>query len=166
MLMSRAAIRSRTSARLILFSLGDWNVKVRDILSGKGRSVHSIRRSATLADVVESLVAHNCGSLVVCEGDELVGIITERDILRACAAHAGKLAALKVDEFMTHRVITGQVDDELNAVMSVMTVNRVRHLPIMEGGRLAGLISIGDVVKRHLDVLTVENNYLMNYIQS
>ena len=141
-------------------------MKVRDILSGKGRVVYSIHRQATLADVVESLVAHNCGSLVVCDGETLVGIISERDILRACNSKSGELASLKVNDFMTRRVITGEIDDDITAVMSAMTVNRIRHLPIMEGGRLAGLISIGDVVKRHLDALTVENHYLMNYIQS
>lgn len=139
---------------------------VQEVLRGKGSAVHAISPRATLGDVVRELVAHNCGSLVVCDGDNLVGIITERDILRACAAHAAELDTLKVEQFMTANLITGQITDDLNEVMGVMTTHRVRHLPIMQAGRLAGLISIGDVVKRHLDALTVENHYLMNYIQS
>jgi CBS domain-containing protein len=116
--------------------------------------------------VVRELVAHNCGSLVVCENEQVVGIITERDILRACAAHSGKLDSLSVGQCMTRKLITGQLSDDLTAVMTVMTTSRVRHLPILQDGRLAGMISIGDVVKRHLEALTVENHYLMNYIQS
>lgn len=139
---------------------------VQEILQGKGRQVHTIRPSATLGDVVRELVAQNCGSLVVCDGDQLVGIITERDILRVCAAKLGDLDDLTVERFMTRKVITGQINDDLPTVMTAMTINRVRHLPILDGGRLAGLISIGDVVKRNLEALTVENHYLMNYIQS
>jgi CBS domain-containing protein len=142
---------------------------IEDILRDKGRKVHNIQPEATLDDVVQSLVRHNCGSLVVCEpGDDtrLVGIITERDILRACAQHRCPLDQLKVADFMTRKIVAGSPRDDLERIMGLMTDNRVRHLPIVENDRLLGLISIGDVVKFQHQQMAMENHYLKTYIQS
>ncbi|MEQ8789821.1 MAG: CBS domain-containing protein [Pirellulaceae bacterium] len=139
---------------------------LRDILRTKGSSVHSIHPSATLAEVVNRLVEHNCGSLVVCENEQMVGIITERDILRACAFNGGTLAEKLVRDSMTTNVTIGSPDDSIGDTMGLMTDRRIRHLPILEEGKLAGLISIGDVVKSQHDNLEVENHLLKNYIQS
>lgn len=145
---------------------------LREILSGKGTAVHTIHPDATLDQVVERLLRHNCGSLVVCESgptgqpDHMVGIITERDILRACAAGRGALASQRVSDFMTRQVITGTPADSVEDTMGLMTQRRVRHLPILVDGRLDGLISIGDVVKAQHHLMAVENQYLKNYIQS
>jgi CBS domain-containing protein len=138
---------------------------LRDILRKKGTFVHTISPQATLADVVAKLVENNCGSLVVCEDDAMVGIITERDILRACAANGGKLDQKLVSEVMTRKVATAAPEDSIGDTMGLMTDKRIRHLPIIEQGRLAGMISIGDVVKAQHDSLAVENEYLKNYIQ-
>jgi CBS domain-containing protein len=142
---------------------------VEDILRNKGNKVHSIQPQATLDDVVQALVRNNCGSLVVCEPSDntrLVGIITERDILRACANHRCPLEQLKVNDFMTRKVVTGSPRDDLERVMGLMTENRVRHLPVVQEGRLLGLISIGDVVKYQHQQMALENHYLKTYIQS
>jgi CBS domain-containing protein len=142
---------------------------IEDILRDKGSNVFSIEPEATLDDVVQSLVRHNCGSLVVCRKTDpsvLVGIITERDILRACAKHRCPLDQLRVSEVMTSNVVTGTPRDDLEHIMGLMTENRVRHLPIVQDGRLLGLISIGDVVKFQHQQITVENHYLKTYIQS
>ena len=139
---------------------------LKDILGAKGRDVHTVEPESTLAEVVEQLVECNCGSLVVCERGEMVGIITERDILRACARENDSLESIKVKERMTADVITASPEDEVGAAMGVLTTNRIRHLPVLEDGKLAGMISIGDVVKAQHDKLTMENHYLMNYIQS
>jgi len=139
-----------------------------EILRNKGSDVFTITPDATLDDVVQSLVARNCGSLVVCEDDgrcTMVGIITERDILRACAAHRGALETVRVREIMTGQLVTAGQGDEVEAVMGVMTRQRIRHLPVMEEGRLVGLVSIGDIVKAQHDRLTMENHYLKEYIQ-
>jgi CBS domain-containing protein len=149
-------------------------MKLQDILSAKGTGVHSIHPEATLDDVVQKLVRHNCGSLVVCEldargeadCDRMVGIITERDILRACAAHKVPLSSYKVADVMTRRVITGSPGDSVEDTMGLLTEKRIRHLPVLEEGRLAGIISIGDVVKSHHHEVAVENHYLKSYIQS
>lgn len=143
-------------------------MKIKDILRVKGSAVHSISPDATLGDVVDKLVEHNCGSLVVCdEGpDKMVGIITERDILRQCAARTAPLDRLKVRDCMTAEVVVGDIDNTVNDTMGLMTDHRIRHLPIVQDGRLTGIISIGDVVKAQHDHLTAENQYLREYIQS
>ena len=142
---------------------------IEDILRDKGTKVYSITPEATLDDVVQALVRHNCGSLVVCpasDNSRLVGIITERDILRACAKHRCPLAELKVSDCMTRDVIQGSPRDDLERIMGLMTTNRVRHLPIVSEDKLMGLISIGDVVKFQHQQMAMENHYLKTYIQS
>jgi CBS domain-containing protein len=98
--------------------------------------------------------------------DEMVGIITERDILRASASIRGPLDFLHVEERMTRCPIVASPTDEVEDVMCVMTERRIRHVPVVESGRLIGIISIGDTVKAQHDELCRENHYLKSYIQS
>jgi CBS domain-containing protein len=137
-----------------------------DILGTKGRQVHSCSPDDSLADVVDLMVGHNVGSLLVLTGGEMVGIITERDILRASAATRGPLEFVKVHERMTRCPIVASPHDNLTDVMGVMTERRIRHLPVVEQGQLVGIISIGDLVKAQHDELCRENHYLKSYIQS
>ncbi|HZZ73588.1 MAG TPA: CBS domain-containing protein [Pirellulales bacterium] len=140
---------------------------LREILRIKGSKVSTIRPQATLDEVVQNLVHHNIGSLVVCEDDdprEMIGIITERDILRATAARQKPLEQLQVADCMSEELITGAYNDTVPEIMGLMTEHRVRHLPVMDDGALVGIISIGDVVKAQHDALTMENHYLKNYI--
>lgn len=139
---------------------------VRDILSDKGKLVHTCAPDDSLADVVDLLVGHNIGSLVVLEEGEMVGIITERDILRASAATRGPLEFLNVRERMTRCPVVASLSHDVADVMCVMTERRIRHLPVVEGGHLIGIISIGDTVKAQHDELSRENHYLKSYIQS
>jgi CBS domain-containing protein len=139
---------------------------VRDILSDKGQVVHTCSPDDTLADVADLLVGHNIGSLVVMHNDEMVGIITERDILRACAATRGPLEFFKVQERMTRCPVVASPNDEVADVMCIMTERRIRHVPVVERGRLAGIISIGDTAKAQHDERCRENHYLKSYIQS
>lgn len=140
---------------------------VRDILDVKGRLVLTCGADDTLADVVDKLVANNCGSLVVCDDSgEMIGIITERDILRASATVRGPLEFVRVAERMTRTPAVAAPEDSVGETMGTMTERRIRHLPVMEAGRLAGMISIGDVVKAQHDELSRENHYLKSYIQS
>ena len=141
-------------------------MKLLDILRVKGDNVLSIEISATLADVVARLVDHNCGSLVVLEDGKMAGIITERDILRASNAHDVKLNELSVTAVMTRDVVTGKPEDTVDDTMGLLTRRRIRHLPVLDGDNLAGMISIGDLVKAYHDRLAVENEYLKTYIQS
>ena len=141
-------------------------VKTHQILHNKGKNVYSISRDATLAEVVSKLVEKNCGSLVVMDGDRLAGIITERDILRACASEERPLSEIRVHEKMTVEIVTATPDEDVNAVMGTLTKNRIRHLPIVDAECLVGIISIGDVVKAQFDLLSMENHYLKSYINS
>lgn len=166
---------------------------LQDILRTKGSAVQRIGPDATLDEVVRQLVHHNIGSLVVCDdratersvaaGNEetecgeapdaacgpsgaMLGIITERDILRACAESPLPLDQQRVAERMTAQPVTGSPQDSVSDTMGLMTRRRIRHLPIVEDGRLCGLISIGDVVKAQHDNMVMENHYLKSYIQS
>ena len=145
-------------------------MQLREILNRKGMVVHTIGPQATLDDVVAELVRHNIGSLVVCDPEatgklDMIGIITERDILRAQEARHSSLKEMRVLDAMSADVITGSSDDRMEHAMRLMTDERIRHLPVIEDGRLLGIISIGDVVKAHHDELEMENQYMRSYIQ-
>jgi len=139
---------------------------VRDVLSGKSSLVHTCSPDDTLADVADLLVGHNIGSLIVMQEEEMIGIITERDILRACAATRGPLEFLKVSERMTRCPVVASPNDEVQDIMCIMTERRIRHVPVVERGNLVGIVSIGDTVKAQHDELCRENHYLKSYIQS
>lgn len=141
-------------------------MKLYEILAQKGNHVLSIEPDATLADMVERLVANNCGSLVVLSAGEMVGIITERDTLRSYVATKQPLEQLFVRDFMTKEVVTGRPEDDVGDTMGLLTRRRIRHLPVLEDGKLVGMISIGDVVKALHDQLSVENHFMKNYIMS
>src|SRR5262249_20964759 len=95
----------------------------------------------------------------------MLGIVTERDILKAYAAHKSRCATLKVADIMTVDVVTGAPTDSVEETMGLMTAMRIRHLPVVEDGQLQGLVSIGDVVKIQYDRLSMENHYLKSYLQ-
>ena len=136
------------------------------ILKDKGFHVHSIGPGATLDEAVEELVRFNIGSLVVCEptakGTDVgvIGIITERDILRAQAAHKTPLEKCTVASAMTSDLISAEPGTEIEVAMRLMTQHRVRHLPIMEDEQLLGIISIGDVMNAQLQELTLSTWYM------
>jgi CBS domain-containing protein len=138
---------------------------LRDVIR-KGKQVQTCTPQETLQQVVEKLVHHNIGSLVVLEGQKMAGIITERDILKCAAAHGAQYGEGLVRDCMTRNPKTVTDDIDLTEVMGIMTEHRIRHLPILTNGELSGMISIGDVVKAQHDELSQENHYLKSYIQS
>ena len=141
-------------------------MKVRDILQAKGVEVVTIQPEATIHDAMTLLVKRRIGSLmVIAEAQKIVGIITERDILRECAARSERVQETPVQEVMSTNLIIGVPDDEIGYVMGIMTQNRIRHLPIITGEKLEGVISIGDVVKAQLEEKEFENRYLKDYIE-
>ena len=131
-------------------------MKVEVVLAAKGREVASINPSATLATVAQRLRLEGIGSLVVLEDGKLAGMISERDVVHAFAAHRAEATETKVADVMARDLVTCRPDDSLTRVLGLMTRHRVRHLPVIEGGRLVGLISIGDAVKHRLDELELE----------
>jgi CBS domain-containing protein len=131
-------------------------MKVEAVLAAKGREVASINPSATLATVAQRLRLEGIGSLVVLDEGKLAGMISERDVVHAFAAHRAEAAEIKVADVMARDLVTCRPEDSLTRVLGLMTRHRVRHLPVLEGGRLMGLISIGDAVKHRLDELELE----------
>jgi len=142
-------------------------MKVDAVLAKKGHEVATVKPSATLATVAQRLRLEGIGALVVVDGGEVVGIISERDVVHAFAEHRAGTSEIKVAEAMTRNIISCRRDDSLTRILGLMTRHRVRHLPVLEGGRLAGLISIGDAVKHRLDELELEASVLRDaYIAS
>lgn len=140
-------------------------MKIEEILRDKGRDVVTITESQSVLDAVQVLVDRNIGGLVVMEGQRPTGILTERDILRLTAATPAELGSISVGSVMTRDMITGGPQDQLAEVMDVMTENKIRHLPVLEGDRLAGIISIGDLVNACRVSAESENSHLRQYIQ-
>ncbi|MCB2205227.1 CBS domain-containing protein [bacterium] len=139
-------------------------MKLRDIVKAKGSTVFSIHPEKSVKDAIHMLIQYNIGSLLVVDGARPVGIFTERDSLRVCAVQAERLAEVLVSDAMTTNLIIGQLDDEVEEVMSIMTEKRIRHLPVMEDDHVAGMISIGDLVKSEHDEKDVTIHYLKDYI--
>ena len=140
-------------------------MKIDEILRNKGHDVITITESKSVLAAVEVLVEHNIGGLVVTEGDRPTGILTERDILRLTARSPGELGTIQVGSVMTRELITATPEDDLSHIMDVMTENKIRHLPVLEAGRLTGIISIGDLVNAFRVVAEEENSQLRQYIQ-
>ena len=121
--------------------------------------------SFPLEDAIKLLVEHNIGSLVVAQKAVVMGILTERDILRLASEGCARMERMKVEEVMTRDVIVGLPDDSLDYVMEIMTRNRIRHLPVVDDGWMQGIVSIGDVISALGKNVAVENRYMRDYIQ-
>ena len=140
-------------------------MKVKDILKSKGPEVITIGNEKSISEAVGVLVKHSIGALLVLnETGKIVGIISERDILRENHENYGSGA--KVQDVMTENVIIGDPEDDLDYIEHVMTQNRIRHLPVISNKRLVGIISSGDVIKAQLNGVRVTNRYLQDYIEN
>jgi CBS domain-containing protein len=140
-------------------------MNVSQILNQKGRSVVTERSDTSIAGVVSVLAAKRIGALLVTNPDgQLAGIVSERDVMWAIASEGPECLEHPVSSIMTRDVITCTPSSSLNEVMEMMTVGRFRHVPVMEGGRLAGIVSIGDVVKRHIAEVEMEASALKSYV--
>lgn len=140
-------------------------MKIKEILTTKGHDVVTITESHSVLDAARLLVEKNIGGVVVMDGERMKGILTERDILRLTARSPADLAVITVASAMTRDVLTAAPDDDLAETMDVMTEHRVRHLPVTEGDRLVGIVSIGDLVNACRVVAERENAHLRQYIQ-
>lgn len=142
-------------------------MNVAAILRQKGRAVTTASPGATLQEVARKLAAKRIGAIVVVSsGGEVAGIISERDIVRALAEHKAKALKQPVGDFMTRKVATCTLDDTLADLMQQMTEGRFRHVPVIEHGRLAGIVSIGDVVKSRVAEIERESEALRDYIRT
>ena len=125
----------------------------------------TIRSESSIATAASMLMLQNIGALVVSEdGNEVVGILSERDVVRGMVEHGRELQDMRVSDLMTRNVKTCTMDSEVTAVMSEMTRGHFRHLPVVEEGSLIGIVSIGDVVKNRLGELETETSVLRDFI--
>ncbi len=135
------------------------------ILKVKGDAVVTIAPTATIAEAVEMLCRKRIGALVVsANGTEPQGILSERDILHGLGGRGAALLGRHVEELMTKTVVTCSPQDRVADLMALMTERRIRHLPVLRNGKLAGIISIGDVVKNRLDEIELETTSLKAYV--
>src|SRR5699024_6951337 len=129
-------------------------MRIHDILRRKGDSVVTIRSDATLTDLLVVLTEHRIGAVVVSDADgEVTGIVSERDVIIHLRGSDAPSSSVYVRDLMTTSLITCTPDDELETLARTMTERRIRHLPVLVDGKLAGVVSIGDVVKQRLDQL-------------
>jgi CBS domain-containing protein len=140
-------------------------MEVKVILKQKGPKVWSVKSHQTLYEALDILVKQKIGALLVYdEGENIVGILSERDIMRECYHNKSNFVETRISKAMTTRLIVAQPSDHVDYIMGIMTKNRVRHIPIMEEGKLQGVVSIGDVVKAQLRNSEYENRYLKEYL--
>lgn len=140
-------------------------VQVAVILGRKGSEVVTIAPGATLAAAVTALAERNVGALVVsADGQGVDGVVSERDVVRCLAGSGAGALAMTVGEVMTAEVHTCRRDTTADELMATMTARRIRHVPVVEGGRLAGIVSIGDVVKSRIDELETQTEALEGYV--
>ncbi len=137
---------------------------IADILQGKTGDVIRIGADATVFDAVKAMVEANVGALLVTDGDEIVGIFTERDYLRRIAVEGRRSRTTTVSEVMSAPVICVTPDTGIEESMALMTDRRIRHAPVTDGGALVGMVSIGDLVKFQTQQQSFEIKYLQDYI--
>ena len=138
---------------------------LREILKGKSGPVFTVHPDRTVLQAIETLNERHIGALIVVDDDEtIVGIMTERDVLREVGKNAGGLEQRSVRQVMTSELVIGLPSDDVDYAASVMTENRIRHLPVMAGGKLCGIVSIGDVVKAQRSKHEYEAHTLRDYI--
>ena len=138
---------------------------ISDILNAKGTEVIATGPAETVAATARLLNYQRIGAVLVRDAkDNVVGVISERDIIRGIAVNGARALDMEVRELMTREVVSCKPTDTISEVMRVMTTRRFRHLPVMEDGALKGMISIGDVVKYRLDESELETRVLRDYV--
>ena len=142
-------------------------MNVTTILSSKGRDVATIAPTATVGDAVKLLAERKIGALIITgAGGRITGIVSERDIVRALAQYGAGALQVPLNDVMTRKVVTCGPKDSISNLMELMTHGKFRHLPVVDSEKLAGIISIGDVVKIRLAELESEQSALREYIQT
>ncbi|MFG3439356.1 CBS domain-containing protein [Nonomuraea sp. NPDC047897] len=135
------------------------------ILRAKGGDVTTVPPGATVRELLARLAEHNIGAVVVSsDGETITGIVSERDIVRHLNEHGAGVLDGPVSAIMTAEVRTVGLNDRVDELRKMMTTHRVRHMPVVEGGRLVGIVSIGDVVKSAIEELETEKASLVDYL--
>lgn len=140
-------------------------MKIKEVLKIKGHVVCTVQSSQTIQEAVHLLSQRGIGALLVTDDhfETVVGILSERDIVRGCNISRKPLIGVKVNEWMTRSLVTCSPDDDVQSVMSLMTEHRIRHVPVVEDGEIFGVVSIGDVVKAVLGESESRIHFLQEY---
>ena len=142
-------------------------MKISSILNNKGTFVATVSPEASVSELLALLAEHKIGAVVVADGDgNVAGIVSERDVARACHSHGAMALDQAVSRIMTELVVTCAPDASTEELMGLMTERRVRHIPVVEDDQMVGIVSIGDVVKARLAELETERDALQAYISS
>jgi CBS domain-containing protein len=139
-------------------------MRISDVLRSKGSTVATVDPGLTVSGLVGELAKHNVGAMVVVANGQVVGIVSERDVVRQIHARGADLLNAKVSEIMTTSVFTCLPTDSVNSLEQTMTERRIRHMPVVVDGELAGIVSIGDVVKSRIGELESDREQLESYI--
>lgn len=140
---------------------------ISDVLRGKGRDVVTVPPDTSVRDLLDVLAEFRIGAVVVsADGQSVDGIVSERDVVRALADRGAVVLSDEVATIMTREVITTSLSDGVDELFAVMTVERIRHIPVLVDGQLSGLVSIGDLVKHRVSELESERDSLAQYISS
>lgn len=139
-------------------------MRIGDVLRHKGAAVVTISPDATVAELLAGLAEHNIGAMVVFGPDGLAGIVSERDVVRRLHTDGAALLTRPISKIMTPVVGTCSKSDTVDTISVLMTEQRVRHVPVLDDGKLVGIVSIGDVVKSRIEELEAEHAQLQSYI--
>ena len=138
---------------------------VKALLASKPRRLVTARSSSSVDEAMDMLISNRIGCLPVVEDDKLVGIVSDQDIFRKIHQTKGNYHSLKLRDIMTTELIVGLPDDEISYIAGLMSKNWIRHIPIVEGEKLIGLVSQRDIIKRQAEDTEVENRYLKMYTE-
>ena len=133
---------------------------IKNILESKGDAVITIGVFESVSDAMDTMVEHNIAALVVTDGAKVAGVVSERNILKAISDGGVSILNAPVGHLVTDRLVTISPEETTRRVMQLMTHSRIRHLPVLENGRLAGIVSVGDIVKYHLEEVELESSVL------
>jgi CBS domain-containing protein len=139
-------------------------MRIADVLRTKGAAVATITPETSVSGLLNELALHNIGAMVVVSPDGVVGIVSERDVVRNLHERGSDLLRMPVSEIMTTMVATCTPADTVDHLSALMTTKRVRHIPVIENNRLVGIVSIGDIVKQRMEELEHEQRALQDYI--
>jgi CBS domain-containing protein len=141
-------------------------VTIRDILNEKGQNIYAVNPQTTVYESLEKMSEHDVGSMLVMEGDKLLGIFTERDYMKKIILQNKASKTTMIKEIMTTNPVCITPSDSVDNAMSIMTKQRCRHLPIIEESKIIGVVSIGDLVKKKISAMDATIKYLSDYISS
>jgi len=139
-------------------------VKIRDVIKDKGIEFIAVDSNSTIDIAIHKMVDRNIGAILVMEESKLVGLFTERDVLKCWVSRGEGFSRVQIRDVMTRDILIADPDDDLNYAMTVMINKKIRHLPVIEKGRVISVISIRDMVKAQVSTLQAELHYLKDYI--